>query len=106
MGSKGDGALNNPYWSTWIFESWNNTQAYDLVKRYTRRPAEELYHTSQDPFEMKNLTDDPRYAEIKTALSRELDVWMKSQGDPGAEQDTHAAIQAAKKGKHLFGPGK
>jgi hypothetical protein len=29
---------------------------------------------------------------------------MKSQGDPGAPEDTHEAHQAAKKGQHLFGP--
>ncbi len=104
MGSKGDGSLNNPYWSTWIFEAWNDPRAYELVKRYTRRPPEELYHTAIDPFEINNLASDPNFAEIKKRLSHELDAWMKAQGDPGIEQDTRAAIQAAKKGKHLYGP--
>ena len=104
MGSKGDGSLNNPYWSTWIFEAWNDPKAYELVKRYTRRPPEELYHTAIDPFEINNLASDPNFAEIKKRLSHELDAWMKAQGDPGIEQDTRAAIQAAKKGKHLYGP--
>ena len=104
MGSKGDGKLNNPYWATWVFDSWKDEKIYNLVKRFTRRPAEQLYHTSSDPYEMTNLADDPKYAEIKAKLSSELDQWMELQQDPGAEQDTNAAHKAAKKGKHLYGP--
>ena len=104
MGSKGEGKLNNPYWSTWVFESWNQEETYNLIKRYTRRPAEQLYHTRSDPYELKNLANDPAYASVKSKLAGELIRWMKSQGDPGADQDSHEAINAAKKGEHLFGP--
>jgi len=104
MGVQGDGKLNNPYWSTWVFHSWNRPAIYNLVKRYTRRPAEQLYHTSEDAFEMTNLADDPRHAAIKKRLRAKLEAWMKSQGDPGAPQDTDEAIQAARRGKHLYTP--
>ncbi len=104
MGTKGDGALNNPYWSTWVFESWNNEHTYELVKRYTRRPAEQLYDTSADPYELTNLANDPQFAEEKERLKRELRSWMISQGDPGIAQDTNAAINAARRGEHLYGP--
>ncbi|MGY8693289.1 MAG: heparan N-sulfatase, partial [Verrucomicrobiia bacterium] len=50
MGVKGNGALNNPYWSTWVFESGQTEKAETIVKRYIKRPAEELYRTSEDPF--------------------------------------------------------
>jgi N-sulfoglucosamine sulfohydrolase len=33
-----------------------------------------------------------------------LDGWMKAQGDPGLAQDTDEAIQAARKGNHLYFP--
>ncbi len=104
MGINGDGSLNNPYWSTWVFEAQSNPKTYQLVKRYTRRPAEQLYRTSQDPYELNNLAADPEFAEIKHELRTELQNWMQSQGDPGAEQDAQASIQAARKGRHLFGP--
>jgi len=104
MGWSGDGQLNNPYWATWVKEAWNNPRTYDLVKRYTRRPAEQLYHTAKDPYEMTNLADDSAYSAIKARLSGELDRWMDSQGDPGAPQDTHKAIEAARRGAHLYGP--
>lgn len=107
MGAKGkDGGLNNPYWGTWVFEAWQNEEIYRLVKRFTNRPPEELYHTKSDPYEMTNLIDHPKHQKIKAELKQELEAWLESQGDPGADQDTHAAHQAAKKGRHLYGPQK
>lgn len=104
MGSKGNGALNNPYWATWVFDAWQDEHIYKLVKRYQRRPAEQLYHTAKDPFELNNLADDAAFAKKKQQLAAALDKWMESQGDPGAAQDSDAAIQAARQGKHLYGP--
>jgi len=104
MGWSGQGELNNPYWATWVRDAWNNPHTYDMVKRYTRRPAEQLYDTAKDPYELDNLANDPAMAEIKAALSAELDRWMKAQGDPGVPLDTHEALQAARRGKHLYGP--
>jgi len=104
MGIQGDGALNNPYWATWVAEAWNDPHTYRLVKRYVHRPAEELYDTAEDPYELNNVAHEPRHAELKARLGAELDRWMKSQGDPGAAQDTHQAIQAARQGKHLYYP--
>ena len=52
---------------------------------------------------MNNRAGDPGVMDIQARLSRELDRWMKEQGDPGAAQDTHQAHQAAREGKHLYG---
>jgi len=104
MGMSGDGSLNNPYWATWVREAWANPHTYKLVKRYVHRPPEQLYHSAQDAYELTNLADDSSHAEIKARLSAELDRWLAAQGDPGAAQDTQEAIQAARQGKHLYGP--
>jgi len=104
MGWSGEGKLNNPYWATWVREAWANQHTYDLVKRYMSRPAEQLYHTSEDPYEMKNLADNPAMSAIKKRFSAELDRWMHSQGDPGAPQDTPEALEAARRGEHMYGP--
>ncbi|MGY8769638.1 MAG: sulfatase family protein [Pirellulales bacterium] len=104
MGMSGNATLNNPYWSTWVREAWANPATYNLVKRYMHRPAEQLYLTAEDPYEMKNLANDPAHAAVKSKLSAELDRWLKSQNDPGAAQDTNEAIQAARQGKHLYFP--
>ena len=90
-------AEHNPYWSTWMFATEADPHAYAMVHRYMHRPAEELYHTSQDPFEQHNLADDPQYAEVKARLGTELDRWMRQQGDPGAALDTKAALQARRR---------
>ena len=103
MGIKGTGALNNPYWATWVRDSWNNPHTYKVVRRYMRRPADQLYHTAEDPYEMSNLAGNPEFSGIQKKLSMELDRWMKKQGDPGAAQDTQRAHKAAKEGKHLYG---
>ncbi len=103
MGWKGTGKLNNPYWATWIANSWDDSHTYDLVKRYTHRPAEELYHTAADPYELNNLSSNADASEIRARLSAELDRWLESQGDPGAAQDTNEALQAARDGQHLYG---
>jgi uncharacterized sulfatase len=104
MGWSGEGQLNNPYWATWIREAWTNQHTYNLVKRYMSRPAEQLYQTTEDPYEMKNLADNPEMAAIRKLLSTELDRWMRSHGDPGAPQDTRQALEAARRGEHMYYP--
>lgn len=104
MGLMGGATAHNPYWSSWMATSWDNPRTYHLVKRYMRRPAEELYHTAADPAEMTNLAGYDDHAAIQAKLSAELDRWLAAQGDPGPPQDTHEAHQAAKRGEHLYFP--
>lgn len=102
----GGGRLNNPYWATWVgADPLKNPGAYDRVKRYMSRPPEQLYATTKDPYEMTNLADVALLAATKDKLSNALDAWMKDQSDPGAPVDTAEALQASRKGKHLYGPG-
>ena len=103
MGHQGNGDLNNPYWATWVGQSWNNEKTYSLVKRYTYRPGEQLFRTSEDPYELKNLAGDPQYAANQKELSDELDRWLAEQDDPGIPQDTMDVFQAAREGRHRFG---
>ncbi len=104
MGQLGGGALTNVYWPSWLATAWENPATYRLVKRYMSRPAEELYHTAADAYELNNLATDTAHAEIKAKLSNELDRWLARQGDPGVEQDTHQSHQAAKRGEHAYAP--
>jgi N-sulfoglucosamine sulfohydrolase len=104
MGWTGEGQLNNPYWQTWVRDAWKDSHTYDLVKRYMHRPAIQLYHTAKDPYELTNLADSPEHAWIRELLSDELDQWMITQGDPGTPEDTTDALEAARRGQHLFFP--
>ena len=74
-----------------------------LVKRYMRRPSEQLYRTASEPYEMNNVVKKPELAETKNRLSDALDQWMIEQQDPGADVDTEQALKAARKGQHLHG---
>ncbi|TWU58227.1 sulfatase family protein [Rubripirellula reticaptiva] len=96
--------VSRTYWQTWVWDSAASDETYRLVERYQRRPAETLYHTASDPYEMQDLlaTDSAGTAEIHDELSSELDRWLKSQADPGVEQDTRETHKAAKQGKHRF----
>lgn len=102
MGLVGDGLLNNPYWGTWIYFAGENPRTGALVSRYLKRPAEQLYRTSSDPYEMNNLAGVPEFGEVQRALSAKLDEWMKAEGDPGVPLDTAEALEAARAGKHLY----
>ncbi len=104
MGTQGDGGLNNPYWGTWVFSAAAKPRSYELVKRYMVRPAEELYDTAADPYEMNNLAANPKLDDTKTRLRAELDRWQAEQGDPGIPLDTPEALEAAKRGEHLYFP--
>jgi uncharacterized sulfatase len=104
MGFGGGAKLTNAYWPSWIFSSGEKEAHYGLVRRYMLRPAEELYHTAEDPYEMRNLAGDAAHAEVKARLSAELERWMVAQGDPGVAQDSRESHQAAKEGRHRFVP--
>lgn len=104
MGVRGDGGLNNPYWGTWIWNSQTDARTYQLVKRYMHRPAEELYHTADDPFELTNLAASRAHERIRNQLSAALDQWMGSQGDPGAPQDQMETLLDARRLQHRYAP--
>jgi arylsulfatase A-like enzyme len=41
-----------------------------------------LYDNLKDPFQLKNLVDDPASAELKASLRKELDAWLAKAEDP------------------------
>ena len=85
------------YWESWKKAKETDAHARKMFQRYRRRPAEELYRTNQDVYELDNLAGNAEYAEIKAQLRAELEKWMKSQGDPGAAQDTQEKYGANRK---------
>ena len=102
MGLKGNAVLNNPYWATWVRDSWEKPAIYKLVKRYQSRPPVSFYNTAKDPYEMNDLAGMPKFQNKIKEMRKELEAWMKREGDPGVLLDSPEAHQAAKSGKHLF----
>jgi len=68
---------------SWKNEAATNPRAAKLVHRYQHRPGEELYRVSEDPYELKNIADDPRYREVRQNLRAKLLAWMEAMGDEG-----------------------
>ena len=102
MGLKGNAVLNNPYWGTWVRDSWEKPEIYKLIKRYQSRPEISFYNTGKDPYEMNDLAWNKKHNQKIEEMEKELKRWMKAQGDPGISLDTKKAHQAAKTGNHLF----
>ena len=102
MGLKGNAVLNNPYWATWVRDSWAKPEIYKLVKRYQSRPPVSFYDTLKDPYEMNDLAGGPKYQTKMKEMREELEDWMNREGDPGAWLDSREAQQAAKSGEHIY----
>jgi len=69
------------YWQSWLEAAKTDPAAAAKVKRYTQRPAEELYDLAVDPYEMNNLAADPKQADRLASMREELKAWMREQGD-------------------------
>ncbi len=52
-----------------------------------RKPAEELFDTWNDPYELRNLAGQPAYAAQLTALRTATDDWLARVGDLGGEPE-------------------
>ena len=89
------------------FQSWENKAksgdgfAEEQVSRYRKRPEFELYDMKEDPSEMNNLANNPRYADEIKKLKAELDTWMEQQGDEGRVTEIKALerLGAGRQGK-------
>lgn len=86
----------DPTWQSWLQLAPTDKFAAQRVHDYQTRPAEELYDLQNDPYEFKNLIDNPEYAAIKKELSAAMDKWMLQQGDKGQETELKANERKAK----------
>ena len=53
-------------------------EAYQLMKK---PPRYELYDLRVDPYEFRNLADDPDHDKIRDRLIRKLERWQEETGD-------------------------
>ena len=70
--------------STWQATIQNNRKLYGkrTVEAYLHRPKFELYDLENDPDEVKNLADDPKYEKVLSDLKAELKAFQKRTNDP------------------------
>jgi len=81
---------NTPLFKSWIKKGETDAFAREQAWRYQHRPAVELYDLQNDPFELKNLAEQPDQKSNLTRLRATLDAWMKDQGDEGVKTELEA----------------
>jgi len=71
----------------WIIKNRipENEQYYQFA--FGKRPKEELYNIKNDPFQIKNLANEPAFAEIKKQMNEQLISELKATGDPRVTGD-------------------
>lgn len=89
------------YWQSWLASAAEDEVARRRVEAYQKRPAEELYNVSEDPWQFENLVESSGQAERRATLRGLLEAWMDEMGDtrttfgqPTLIQ-THAAVKSA-----------
>jgi uncharacterized sulfatase len=65
---------------------WENRVRFPELfqQAFGKRPDEELYAVKEDPYNLKNLAGDSKYAEIRSRLSERLNRYRTATGDPRA----------------------
>ena len=79
--------MNSPTWLCFTDDAKDDPHAAAMANRYVHRPAIEFYDTKSDPWELNNLVSEKKHAKRIAKMRQELEKWMKSQGDKGAEID-------------------
>jgi uncharacterized sulfatase len=69
-------------WKSWIRAARTDAALRARMQKLMQRPPEELYDLDADPWEQRDLADQPEHAETLARLRGELDRWMRESGDP------------------------
>ena len=70
-------------WKQWLNAAKTDEFAKHRVELYQFRPAEELYDSEADPYELNNLADNPEFEPVLERMRGIMDEWMTQQGDKG-----------------------
>ncbi|MEZ6065442.1 MAG: sulfatase [Planctomycetaceae bacterium] len=84
--------------SSWREDAKSDPELARRVEWLSHRPGVELYDLETDPLEQHNLADRPELAEVQGRLQRQLDEWMRQQGDRGLETELLAPTRQGKGG--------
>jgi arylsulfatase A-like enzyme len=68
--------------------------AEQLLHMRDTRPAEEFFDLQTDPQELRNLADDPKYAEQLAAMRVALERWMEETDDKGRQPESAAMFDS------------
>lgn len=75
-----------------LAEQTNRLTATGRLFSASRKPVEELYDVDTDPDEIRNLADDPRYADKLETMRQALASWQRDIGDIGLVPEAEIEI--------------
>jgi len=70
-------------WDSWVEKAATDQGAAQLLDLIQHHPAEELYDTLNDPYELKNVAQRADLRLVLESMRRDLKQWMQAQGDAG-----------------------
>ena len=82
--------VRTPLFQSWVRKGETDAFARQQAEMYQHRPAVELYDLQNDPYELKNLADQPDQKANLNRMRAALDAWMKQQGDEGVKTEMEA----------------
>lgn len=78
------------WYKSWLVQAETDENAKQLLLKYRKRPAEELYDIQNDKWCQNNLAEKAEFESIKMELRTELENWMKECGDQGQQTEMEA----------------
>jgi N-sulfoglucosamine sulfohydrolase len=69
------------YWPSWDLLAKTDRRAAAVIDRYRNHSKEEFFDLLTDPYEIHNLIDDQKYADIVADMRARLNEWRRRQGD-------------------------
>jgi arylsulfatase A-like enzyme len=68
-------------WAEWLAAAKTSDDAARKVAHVLKHPQYELYDTQADPYELVNLADDPKYAEMLKQMTADLKAEIAARKD-------------------------
>jgi len=85
-----------PVYQSWEADAKHDPKLAERLHSLLHPPGEALFDLSNDPYEMKNLAENPEYAGSKARLAKALDAWMAQQGFKGVRAESDLQKQQGK----------
>lgn len=97
----------NYLWTMKATQAWEQHHKEGKTNAITGRffgtkPLAELYDTTQDPDNVRNLIDDPQHAETIARLSNALDEWQIQHFDSGLLPESEIVKRSEEAGKTIY----
>ena len=84
-------------WADWQEAIKHDPAIAKRVAFFQDRPEFELYDIAADPYQLKNLAEDPKHADRLRDMQATLNAWMKSEGDEGLVTEAKASQRQGRK---------